>query len=129
MRKLKAEFNTAMILITHDLGVVVEICSRVGVIYSGQIVEIGRIEDIYAKRDNHPYTEGLFKCIPDLKSESMRLTPIPGNMANPEELPPGCKFCERCNYKMNICEKEEPGYYSQGGHSIKCYLYKDKWSK
>jgi peptide/nickel transport system ATP-binding protein len=129
MRKLKAEFNTAMILITHDLGVVVEICTKVGVIYSGQIVELGTLDDIYAKKDNHPYTEGLFKCIPDLESDSERLTPIRGNMANPEELPLGCKFCDRCDYKMDICEKEEPGYYVQNSHRIKCHRYKGKWGK
>jgi peptide/nickel transport system ATP-binding protein len=129
MRKLKAEFNTSMILITHDLGVVVEICSRVAVIYSGQVVEIGPIENIYAKKDNHPYTEGLFKCIPDLQTDAERLTPIPGNMANPEELPAGCKFHDRCSYRLAICEKTEPGYYTQGNHHIKCHLYKDKWSK
>jgi peptide/nickel transport system ATP-binding protein len=129
MRKLKAEFNTSMILITHDLGVVVEICTRVAVIYSGQIVEIGPIEDIYAKKDNHPYTEGLFKCIPDLQTDSKRLTPIPGNMANPENLPAGCKFCDRCTHRLAICEKTEPGYYTHGNHHIKCHLYKDTWSK
>ena len=129
MRKLKAEFNTAMILITHDLGVVVEICSKVGVIYSGQIVEIGSVEDIYSKKDNHPYTGGLFNCIPDLKSDSKRLTPIRGSMANPEKLPLGCKFCDRCNLKLDICEKEEPSYYANGTHRIKCHLYKDKWSR
>jgi peptide/nickel transport system ATP-binding protein len=129
MRKLKAEFNTSMILITHDLGVVVEICTRVAVIYSGQIVEIGPIEDIYAKKDNHPYTEGLFKCIPDLQTDSERLTPIPGNMANPENLPAGCKFYDRCSHRLAICEKNEPGYYTHGGHQIKCHLYKDTWSK
>ncbi len=129
MRKLKGEFNTSMILITHDLGVVLEICSKIGVIYSGQVVEMGTIQDVYTKKDNHPYTKGLFHCIPDLKSESRRLTPIRGDMANPEELPSGCKFCERCDFKMDICEKEEPGFYSQGSHSIKCHLYKDKWGK
>jgi peptide/nickel transport system ATP-binding protein len=129
MRKLKGEFNTAMILITHDLGVVLEICSRIGIIYSGQIVEMGTIEDIYTQKDNHPYTSGLFNCIPDLDSDATRLTPIRGNMSNPEDLPLGCKFCERCDFKMDICEKEEPGFYTQGSHSIKCHLYKDKWSK
>lgn len=129
MRKLKAEFNTAMVLITHDLGVVVEICSKVGVIYSGQIVEMGSVEDIYSQNNNHPYTEGLFNCIPDLINESRRLTPIRGNMANLEELPPGCKFCDRCNFRLDICGKEEPGYYTQGTHSIKCHLYKDKWGE
>jgi peptide/nickel transport system ATP-binding protein len=129
IRKLQSEFNTAMILITHDLGIVVEICTKLAVIYSGQILEMGTIEDIYSKKENHPYTEGLFKCIPDLFTDAARLTPIKGNMANPEKLPVGCKFCERCDYRMDICEAKEPDYFSNGTHSIKCYLYKDKWGK
>jgi peptide/nickel transport system ATP-binding protein len=129
MRKLQAEFNTAMVLITHDLGIVVEICTKVAVIYSGQILELGTLEDIYNKENNHPYTEGLFKCIPDLKIETARLTPIKGNMANPEDLPVGCKFCDRCEYKTDICVEKEPEFYSNGTHHIKCFLYRDKWGR
>jgi len=127
MRNLQAEFNTSMILITHDLGVVVEICSKVAVIYSGQIIESGTIADIYTKVDNHPYTEGLFKCIPNLKEETERLTPIIGQMPNPVDLPVGCKFHDRCKYRMDICEREEPGYYINGTHSVKCHQFKEKW--
>lgn len=129
MRKLQAELNTSMIFITHDLGVVVEICSKVAVIYSGQIIESGTIEDVYSRANNHPYTEGLFLCIPNLKTDSARLNPIKGKMPNPEELPIGCKFNDRCKYKMDICSKVEPEFYSNGSHSVKCYLYKEKWSK
>jgi peptide/nickel transport system ATP-binding protein len=129
MRKLQAEFNTAMLLITHDLGIVVEICTKVAVIYSGQILEIGTIEDVYKKEDNHPYTEGLFKCIPNLKTETKRLTPIQGNMANPEELPVGCKFSDRCEYRMDICTAKEPDFYTKGTHSIKCYRYREQWGR
>jgi peptide/nickel transport system ATP-binding protein len=130
IRKLKAEFNTAMLLITHDLGIVVEICSKIAVIYSGEIIEIGTIEDIYTRTDNHPYTEGLFKCIPDLKTDARRLTPIQGSMPNPQELPEGCKFYDRCIYrKDNICRGKEPDYYTKGTHKIKCYLFKDKWGE
>ena len=128
MRKLQSEFNTAMILISHDLGVVVSICKKVAVAYSGQIIESGTVEDIYLKANNHPYTEGLFKCIPDLQTESPRLTPIAGQMPNPEELPGGCKFHERCKYRMDRCAEAEPDYYTNGTHSIKCYLY-EKWGK
>jgi peptide/nickel transport system ATP-binding protein len=129
IRKLQREFDTAMILITHDLGVVVEICSKVAVVYSGQIIEYGTIADIYAKRNNHPYTEGLFKCIPDLKTDAVRLTPIPGNMSNPKDLPVGCKFYDRCTYKMSVCSEKEPNFYLHGNHGIKCYLYKDDLNK
>jgi peptide/nickel transport system ATP-binding protein len=127
MKRLQREFNTAMILITHDLGIVVEICTKVAVVYSGQIIEIGTLKDVYAKTDNHPYTEGLFKCIPDLETDSKRLTPIPGSMVNPEELPPGCKFYDRCNYKIDVCKNIEPDFFTSGTHGIKCHLFKDAW--
>jgi peptide/nickel transport system ATP-binding protein len=128
MRNLKTQFNTSMLLITHDLGIVVDICTKVAVIYGGQIVESGSIEDVYTKKNNHPYTEGLFKCIPDLNTDAARLTPISGNMFNPEELPAGCKFYDRCHYKMDRCIKTEPGEYAKGSHKIKCFLYENKWS-
>lgn len=127
MKDLQTETQTSMLLITHDLGVVVEICTKIAVIYSGQIIEYGTIEDVYARRHNHPYTEGLFNCIPDLKSTAPRLTPIPGSMPDPLHLPAGCKFCDRCKYRMDICEKEEPLVYTNGTHSIQCFKYKDGW--
>ncbi|HUZ18314.1 MAG TPA: ABC transporter ATP-binding protein [Spirochaetia bacterium] len=129
MRRLQAEFNTAMLLITHDLGVVLEVCTRVAVIYGGEIVEIGTIEDVYNKEDNHPYTEGLFKCIPELKTETARLTPIAGNMVNPEELPVGCRFYDRCIYRTDECSTETPGFYTNGAHSIMCFRYREKWGR
>jgi peptide/nickel transport system ATP-binding protein len=129
MRILNAKFNTSMILITHDLGIVVDICTKVAVIYSGQIIESGTVEDVYTKTENHPYTEGLFKCIPDLKTEAARLTPIVGSMPDTEDLPIGCKFYGRCNYRMDKCVQKEPGYNTKGTHNIKCYLFEDKWSK
>lgn len=127
MKDLQTETQTSMLLITHDLGVVVEICTKIAVIYSGQIIEYGTIEDVYARRHNHPYTEGLFNCIPDLKSTAPRLTPIPGSMPDPLHLPAGCKFCDRCKYRMDICEKEDPPVYTNGTHSIQCFKYKDGW--
>jgi len=127
MRKLQKEFNTAMILVTHDLGVVVAICQKVAVIYSGQTIEIGTVEDVYSRKDNHPYTEGLFKCFPDLKTETPRLTPIDGNMPDPENLPVGCKFYDRCGYRTDRCAANEPAYYTRGTHSIKCYRFEEQW--
>lgn len=127
MRGLQEELGTSMILITHDLGVVVEICTRVAVIYSGQIIESGTVEDVYARKFNHPYTEGLFKCIPDLKTNAPRLTPIQGNMADPENLPEGCKFYDRCEYRTEKCARKEPDFYTQGSHGIKCYKFENGW--
>lgn len=129
MKKLQSEMNTSLIMITHDLGIVVENCTRVAVIYSGQIIEYGTVEDVYKKLDNHPYTEGLFKCIPDLKSDAKRLTPIRGNMADPENLPVGCKFCDRCDYKTEKCEQIEPEMYVNGTHGIKCHRYAEGWER
>jgi peptide/nickel transport system ATP-binding protein len=129
IRNLQAEFNTSMLMITHDLGIVVDICSKAAVIYSGQIIETGTIEDIYARKENHPYTEGLFKCIPDLKTDAPRLTPIHGGMPDPQNLPKGCNFSERCAYKSARCLQEEPGYYHEGTHSVKCWQFQKKWSK
>jgi peptide/nickel transport system ATP-binding protein len=129
IRILQQEFNTSIILITHDLGVVVEICSKVAVTYAGQIVEFGTISDVYAKTENHPYTEGLFKCIPSLKTDSLRLSPIPGYMPNTEDMPVGCPFSERCGKKLPQCAEKEPGVYIKGSHLVKCFLFenKDNW--
>ena len=129
MRQLQEELSTSMILITHDLGIVVEICTKVAVIYSGQIIESGTVEDVYTRKFNHPYTEGLFKCIPDLKTNAPRLTPIQGNMADPENLPKGCKFYDRCGYRTEKCAGEEPGFYMKGSHGIKCYKFEDGWGE
>lgn len=125
MKNLQEEFNTSMILITHDLGVVVDICSKIAIIYCGQIIESGTIEDVYSKIDNHPYTEGLFNCIPDLETNSTRLNPIPGTMPDSENLPIGCKFFDRCKYKVDKCALEEPNFYQKGSHGIKCYLFEN----
>ena len=127
MKKLQQEMNTSLIMITHDLGIVVENCRKIAVIYSGQIVEYGTVEDVYAKRENHPYTEGLFKCIPSLSSDAPRLTPIRGSMADPGKLPEGCKFCDRCDYKTELCSRQEPPMAMRGTHGIKCHKYAEGW--
>ncbi len=129
MRRLRDEFHSSMILITHDLGIVVDVCTKVAVIYCGQVIEFGTIEDVYARRNNHPYTEGLFKCIPDLKSDAKRLTPIKGYMADPANLPKGCKFSNRCDYKSTRCECEEPEFYETGTHGIKCFRFEGQQEK
>lgn len=129
MRNLQEDLDTSMLLITHDLGIVVDVCAKVAVIYSGQIIEAGTVEDVYTKKYNHPYTEGLFKCIPDLKTNTSRLTPIKGNMADPANLPVGCKFYDRCNYRMEKCAQKEPDFYTNGTHGIKCYKFANEWGE
>jgi len=126
MQELQKKYNTAMILITHDLGVVAEFCERVAVVYAGEVIEQGTVEDIYSRMKNHPYTEGLFNSIPDLTSTVNRLIPIPGFMSDPTNLPKGCKFADRCSHCMQQCKEEEPPVYTEGSHRIKCFLFGEK---
>lgn len=125
MKRLKTQYNTAMMLITHNLGIVAEFCDYVVVVYAGQVFESGTVEDIYGRKHNHPYTVGLFNCIPDLTSMAKRLIPIEGFMADPMNLPEGCKFQDRCMYCNERCIREEPRDYivGNGTHRIKCFLY------
>ena len=128
MRELKQNFNTAMIMITHDLGIVAETCDSVSVMYAGEIIESGTVEDVFQKIDNHPYTVGLFNCIPKLDSKEKRLTPIEGFMVDPTNLPTGCKFHDRCPYANERCGSELPKGYKKGTHEIKCFRY-EHWGK
>lgn len=128
MRELKQNFNTAMIMITHDLGIVAETCDSVSVMYAGEIIESGTVEDVFQKIDNHPYTVGLFNCIPKLDSTEKRLTPIEGFMVDPTNLPTGCKFHDRCPYATERCGSELPKGYKKGAHEIKCFRY-EHWGK
>ena len=102
MGKLKQELNTAMILITHDLGIVSEVCDKVAIMYAGRIIEFGTLEDIY-HNPTHPYTLGLFGSIPKLDQKIRRLTPIKGLMPDPANLPEGCAFAPRCNHACEAC--------------------------
>lgn len=105
--RLKDEFNTAMILITHDLGVVAEVCDKVAVVYAGEIIEYGSKRDIFLT-PKHPYTNGLFGALPTLKSEETRLNPIPGTLPDPTNLPEGCKFHDRCPHTTKECAEKAP---------------------
>ena len=109
MNELKVKLNTAMILITHDLGVVAETCDDVAIMYAGEIIESGTAEDIYEATEHHPYTVGLFGSIPDMDSKAKRLNPIPGLMPDPTCLPAGCPFAPRCPKCMDICKEKKPG--------------------
>ncbi len=123
MEQLKRELNTAMILITHDLGVVAETCDRVAVVYAGEIVEAGTLEHIFRKDiPHHPYTEGLFNSIPNL-TRADRLQPIPGLMPDPANLPSGCKFHTRCSRCMECCKSEPPIAVDMDGHYLRCHLF------
>lgn len=122
MQGLKRKYKTAMILITHDLGVVADICDTVAIMYAGQIVEYGAIEDIY-ENHKHPYTEGLFHSIPDIDVEQSKLKVIEGLTPDPTNIPTGCAFHPRCPYAVEQCSVTEPDYRSIGGrHLVKCVL-------
>ena len=107
MNELKREFNTAIVMITHDLGVVAGICDKVLVMYAGRTMEYGRVNDIFY-RPSHPYTEGLLRAIPRLDTEGEELPTIPGNPPNLLRLPTGCPFQERCHRVSEICGQQSP---------------------
>ena len=116
---LKQKYNTSMLLITHDLGVVAQTCDTVAVIYAGQIVEYGTKEDIF-DHPTHPYTIGLFNSLPDMENETERLSPIPGLPPDPTNLPEGCPFHPRCPYAVEACRGEIPNRELTPGHFCRC---------
>ena len=121
MRDLKKDFNTSMLLITHDLGVVAETCDRVAIMYAGEIVECGSLADIF-ENAQHPYTIGLFNSIPSLTKEMDRLEPIPGLMPDPMNLGPYCSFADRCPYATERCRTADPAAMEiSEGHMVKCF--------
>ncbi len=120
--ELKEKLGTAMLLITHDLGIVAETCERVAVMYSGEIIELGTVEQIFEGDSHHPYTVGLFASIPNLEKKSYRLSPIEGLMPDPYDLPQGCKFHPRCPYCTERCKQEMPAFHEQDGHYIRCHF-------
>lgn len=126
MRDLRKKVETAVLFITHDLGLVANFCDAVAVIYCGEIVEKGLLEDIFdPDRSHHPYLEGLLNSIPKLTEEADRLIPISGMMPDPTELPAGCRFHPRCPHCMEICKTEDPAVVKNGTHQLKCHLFKD----
>lgn len=128
MEELKQKLNMSMLMITHDLGIVAQICDHVAIIYAGKIIEYGTVYEIFDKnREHHPYTKGLFGSIPDLTVETRRLTPVKGLMADPADLPEGCYFHPRCEACMDICKIKVPDSCDIGGeHYVKCHLFKER---
>ncbi len=118
---LKRELHTSMLLITHDLGVVAEMCDRVAIVYAGEIVEIGDVAHIF-NQTAHPYTKGLFGSLPSVAGRAKRLTPIMGLMPDPTNLPEGCNFAPRCSRCEQRCRKEEPQLKEiSPGHQVRCF--------
>ena len=120
MNDLKTEFNTSMLLITHDLGIVAETCDEVAIMYAGEIIEHGDITHIFHNA-KHPYTIGLFGSIPSLDKDVDRLSPIQGLMPDPANLPEGCKFQERCSHVYEDCKAQaQEAFELEPGHTVKC---------
>ncbi len=126
MRDLQRENETAMLMITHDFGVVAEMCDKCAVIYAGEIVEYGSLEDLF-DRPMHPYTIGLFESIPNLEDDREWLQAIPGLMIDPTELPKHCSFCDRCSRKTERCSEEDPPLVEvEPGHFVKCIFAQER---
>ena len=124
MLAIRKEKNTGILLITHDLGVVAEMCSRVIVMYAGSIVEEAPVKELFAA-PKHPYTRGLIASVPKLGSKVTTLPSIPGNVPDLSVMPKGCKFAPRCSYVMDICRKTEPELMDIGGDTTqkcRCHL-------
>ncbi len=124
IRQLQKKLGTAMVLITHDLGIVAKMCDKVAIMYAGEMVEQGSIEDILTGDFHHPYTLGLLGSIPSLEKDMPRLKPIPGLMPPPNALPEGCRFHPRCSHCMEICRHTPPQqHYEHEGHYVACHLF------
>jgi peptide/nickel transport system ATP-binding protein len=125
MRNLQKDLGSSVILITHDLGIVANFCDKVAIMYGGEIVEVGTLEEVFDRSiPHHPYTVGLFESIPNINEKTDRLKPIKGLTPHPSELPAGCKFHPRCPKCTEQCKSgANPPIYRDGGHEIQCYLF------
>jgi oligopeptide/dipeptide ABC transporter ATP-binding protein len=124
---MRAKMDTAIILITHDLGIVAEMCERVAVMYAGRVVEESDVNTIFAE-PKHPYTVGLIGSVPVLGVVKDKLDVIPGSVPNLVNLPPGCQFAPRCKarveHSLQVCTREEPQLKPiSPGHTVRCWLY------
>ena len=127
MKGLKDQYDTSMIMITHDLGIVAEICDKVAIMYAGNVVEYGDKVDIFTpEKPHHPYTVGLFDSIPDIYHEQEELKIIKGLTPDPTNLPSGCTFHPRCPYACEECSKQVPKHLDvEPGHTISCHRFDD----
>lgn len=123
VKELKQKFDTSMLMITHNLGIVAEVCDEVAVMYAGRIVEQGSADEVF-NNIKHPYTEGLFESLPNLRKRGEDLVPIKGMMPDPMDLPEGCAFTPRCPYATSECKKMVPELKHHGKtHFVACCAY------
>ena len=126
LKSLQQELGMALLLITHDLGVVAHVAQRVDVMYAGKIVEHGSVQDVF-KRPAHPYTQALLGALPHPASVGKRLEAIPGRVPTPGMLPPGCAFCARCKHAFAPCQSEQPPLFDVAKpHVAACFLHDPK---
>lgn len=126
MKELTEQFDTAILLITHDLGVVSEVAERVVVMYAGQVVEEAAVEELF-DRPLHPYTEGLIHSVPAVSGKIERLESIPGSVPPPEAFPRGCRFAPRCSKAFDRCFREAPELLQkEDGRTVRCFLYEEE---
>ncbi|HHY80099.1 MAG TPA: ABC transporter ATP-binding protein [Thermoanaerobacter sp.] len=129
LRKIKQERNMALMLITHDLGIVAEIADYVVVMYAGKVIEEAPVRELF-KNPKHPYTRGLLKAKPIIGQRQERLYTIPGQVPNPIGLGDYCYFSDRCEYAMDICRQKIPQLAADdNGHKVACWLYEGEWKK
>lgn len=125
MKQLQREEGMSVLLITHDLGVVAEMCDRVAVMYAGRVVEEANVFDLF-ESPQHPYTKGLIGSVPKIGQRKDKLTSIKGNVPDPGNMPKGCKFAPRCNEAMAICLEEEPSATDLGdGRKCSCWMIEE----
>lgn len=125
MKELRKKFQMSLIMITHDLGIIAEICDEVSVVYGGRVVEHGTLEDVF-NNTKHPYTEGLFNSLPNINNRTAMLKPIPGRMLDPTEEPEGCPFAPRCDYATEKCFKSKPPLITfSDTHYTECHRYNE----
>jgi peptide/nickel transport system ATP-binding protein len=123
MRRLQEQYTTSLLMITHNLGIIAELCQHVAVMYAGRIIEYGSAQSVFSS-PKHPYTIGLIGALPKLKGPKKRLTAIPGTIADPRNLPPGCAFHPRCEHCKGKCKDVQPLMnHVGGGHFVECFSY------
>lgn len=126
LKEMKRELDTSILLITHDLGVIAEMCDRVGVMYAGSIVEEASVEEIF-EDPKHPYTKGLWGAIPRMEEEKESLSVIPGMVPDLSQPPKGCKFHPRCSFRFDPCDRLVPPLIeTSSAHFVACFLYQEK---
>lgn len=124
LKNLQRELGLSLIMISHDLSVLAETCEKLSIMYAGKIIEMGDSVHIF-KKPKHPYTRGLVAAFPNIKGEKFMPEPIPGNPPNLIHPPEGCRFADRCKYRMDICDREEPAQMEiEPGHWVACHLMK-----